>query len=98
MKTHPLIPILMTLLVVAFGLLGWRVYYLQHDCRDQYLQKARLPQHATVIESPKRGDIFDRRSRVLAGSSKVEQLFAEPKAFKNNDQILECSMQLQDIL
>jgi cell division protein FtsI/penicillin-binding protein 2 len=98
MKTHPLIPVLITLLVAAFGLLGWRVYYLQHDCRDQYLQKARLPQHSTVIESPKRGDIFDRRSRVLAGSSKTEQLFAEPRAFKTNDQILECSMQLQDIL
>lgn len=98
MKTHPLIPILIVLLVASFGLLGWRVYYLQHDCQEKYLQQAQRPQHATVIELPKRGDIFDRRSRVLAASSKVEQLFAEPRAFKNNDQILECSMQLQDIL
>lgn len=98
MKTHPLIPILIMMLITALGLLGWRVFYLQHDCQDTYRQQARRPQHATVIELPKRGDIFDRRSRVLAASNKIEQLFAEPRAFKDNDQILECSMQLQDVL
>lgn len=63
-----------------------------------YLQQGQRAQHATVIEYPKRGDILDRRARVLAGSGKVEVVFAEPRAFKDNDHVMEVSQQLQDIL
>jgi hypothetical protein len=84
---------LITLLVAAFGLLGWRVYYLQHDCRDQYLQG---PSPGTTVISPQAGRYF-RPPQPRRRQQQVEQLFAEPRAFKTNDQILESSMQLQDI-
>ena len=81
-----------------FGLLGWRLFCLQHYRYDYYRQTSRRQQHAVVTEKPQRGIIVDRRGRILAASNKTETVFAEPGAMANVEIVKEASEKLQQIL
>ena len=89
---------ILSLITAIFALLGWRLLYLQKFNQTDY-SKASLRQHyATIIQTPKRGDIFDRRGWAVAISSSDDILFAEPRAFTNDEKLKEVSLELQMIL
>ncbi|RKY11899.1 MAG: hypothetical protein DRP65_02910 [Planctomycetota bacterium] len=78
-----------------FGLLGWRLFYLQYCRADDYLQSSHRQQHAIVTHQPQRGFILDARGRILAASNKVQTVFVEPRGVADPK---EAATKLQEIL
>ncbi len=76
------IVVLMSLLVLAFFVLGWRCFYLQYSRGDYYAGKCMDQQLAYVPLEPQRGAILDSRGRVLAASNQFRTVFAEPRAIR----------------
>ncbi len=98
MKTKTLIIAVGLLLIIVFGLLGWRVFYLQYCCADIYLAKSYGGTHAHVPEPAQRGRIVDSRGRVLAASNKVLTVFIDPTQLPHWDDVMETACRLQPIL
>ncbi|MGE5296088.1 MAG: peptidoglycan D,D-transpeptidase FtsI family protein [Solirubrobacterales bacterium] len=73
------IVIVMALVIVAFFALAGRCYYLQRDLGDYYAEKCIIQQRAYLPLEPQRGAILDARGRVLAASSQIRTIFAEPR-------------------
>ena len=95
MKSKDIIIIILTLLTVVFGLLGWRLFRLQYYHIDDYRTGSKKQQHALITQKPQRGIIVDGRGRILAASNKIETVFAEPRAIAD---VKEVAMRLQQIL
>jgi cell division protein FtsI/penicillin-binding protein 2 len=95
MKSRAIIIIISTLLIVVFGLLGWRLFRLQYYHVDDYSTGSKKQQHALITQKPQRGIIVDSRGRILAASNKIETIFAEPRAIAD---VKEVAMRLQQIL
>ena len=74
--------IIFFLLIAAFIGVGSRCFYLQYFRYDDYC-KSSLKQQANIIEKPRRGTILDCRGHILATSSMVETVFAEPRAIES---------------
>lgn len=74
--------IIMSLVIVGFFALAGRCYYLQHDLGDYYAEKCIIQQRAYLPLEPQRGAILDTRGRVLAASSQIRTIFAEPRIIK----------------
>jgi cell division protein FtsI/penicillin-binding protein 2 len=87
--------IVMSLVIGIFGLLGWRLFYLQYCRADYYRQSSRKQQHAVITRQPQRGIILDSRGRILAASNKVQTVFAEPRRITD---VKDTATKLQQIL
>ncbi len=101
MKTQRVIVVLHLLMVAVFGLLGWRLFYLQHCQADRYADEAYRSLHAFTRQEPQRGRILDSggvRGRVLAASNKTQTVFVDPVMLGHWDNVMETSAALQDIL
>ena len=103
MKTTPVIIVIHVLLAVAFGCLGWRLFYLQHLLADQYAEESWRAQHASIAEEPERGRLYDSGGlrgygHVIAASNKVQKVFIDPSVFSHWDDIMEAAVKLQPIL
>ncbi len=81
------IAIIMAFVIVAFFALAGRCYYLQHDLADHYAEKCMIQQRAYLPLEPQRGAILDTRGRVLAASSQIRTIFAEPRIIKEPKEI-----------
>lgn len=86
------------LLCVAFGLLIWRLFFLQYVQFESFEQASQRQQSAIVPERAQRGFIVDCRGRLLAASNISYTIFAEPRRFENSEAITAAASQLQDIL
>ena len=76
-------PLAVAALVLWFGAVGGRLYWLQVERHDHYAKKA-AQQHQRVLDlEPPRGTIYDARGRVLAVSVDVESVFADPQEVKD---------------
>jgi cell division protein FtsI (penicillin-binding protein 3) len=83
------------LLVVSFGLLAARCFYLQYFRNDHYTELCLNQQKSLHLWQPQRGVILDSRGRVLAASNRIKTVFAEPKAIED---VKETSSELAPIL
>lgn len=70
-------------LIVALLTLAARCFYLQFARRDYYSSLSLRQQQQRVTQKPQRGVILDCRGRVLAASSKIHTIFAEPRIIKD---------------
>jgi len=93
-KNRPIV-IVLSLTIGIFGLLGWRLFYLQYCLADHYRQSSRKQQNAIVTQQPQRGIILDNRGRILAASNSVQTVFAEPRGIADPK---EAATKLQEIL
>ncbi len=98
MKTKPLIITVGLMLIVVFGLLGGRLFYLQYCCADVYIAKSYGGTHAHIPEPPQRGRIVDSRGRILAASNKILTVFVDPGILPHWDDVMEVACKLQPIL
>ncbi len=98
MKTRTTIIIMLGVVIALFGLLGWRVFYLQNYGPVQYRRDSRRQQFATVTEKPQRGVIVDRCGRILAASNKVETVFIDMATVSDVEVKKEIANRLQEIL
>jgi cell division protein FtsI/penicillin-binding protein 2 len=89
---------LAAVLLLSFGGLGWRLYHLQVSNRSEYVQSSRKQQFAYVRCLPQRGMIIDCRKRIIAASSEVYNLFAEPRRLGGPEQIKAVAGDLQELL
>lgn len=71
------------LLVTAFLALGARCFYLQYSRKDHYLDACIRQQRSYTEYTPQRGVILDRRGRVLAASTRVPIIFADPDVIRD---------------
>ena len=101
MKTKPIIIASHLLLIILFGCLGWRLYYLQHCRADYYGDISYRARHTSVREQPERGRIYDSSGlggRVLAASYKIQTVFLDPGLLPHWDDVMEAVGILQPIL
>lgn len=66
------------LISIFFGL-AVRCFYLQYLRANHYSLLSMEQQKSYLIEKPQRGVILDCRGRVLAASSRIQSIFAEPR-------------------
>jgi cell division protein FtsI (penicillin-binding protein 3) len=83
------------LLVVSFGLLAARCFYLQYYKNDHYTELCLTQQKSLLLWQPQRGVILDAKGRVLAASNRIKTVFAEPKAIED---VKETSSELAPIM
>lgn len=95
MRTRVTIIVFLALLIVIFGLLTWRLYYVQFHLAGALGELSERQQHAVITQKPQRGVIVDSRGRILAASNRIDTVFAEPRAITD---IRETAEKLQQIL
>jgi len=88
----------LVLLCIAFGLLIWRLFFLQYLQSDSFKQGSVQQQIAVVPEKAQRGFIVDSRGRLLAASNISYTVFAEKRRFENAQAVEEASARLEHIL
>ncbi len=71
------------LLIVTFLSLGGRCFYLQLLKNDHYYAVSTKQLQGWVTQKPQRGVILDCRGRMLAASSRIRTIFAEPRVIKD---------------
>ena len=86
------------LLCVVFGLLIWRLFFLQYVKCASFEQASQRQQNAVIPERAQRGFIVDSRGRLLAASNISYTVFAEPRRFDNPETVKAAAFQLQEIL
>jgi cell division protein FtsI/penicillin-binding protein 2 len=75
---------LIVLLAIAFAGLGYRLVDLQVLQHEEILPEAERRTHATMLRQPRRGNIFDGRQTLLAGSELVKTICADPTRIGSN--------------
>ena len=98
MKTRNTIIIILSLVIVLFMLLAWRLFYLQHYNTDRYRRDSMRQQLAIVTEKSQRGAIIDRKGRLLAASNKIETVYIDPEIVPDIEIIKETADRLHPIL
>ncbi|MBN1391559.1 MAG: penicillin-binding protein 2 [Sedimentisphaerales bacterium] len=83
MRSIRIIIFLFVVLIAAFLSLAGRCFYLQYFKSGDYIAACARQQQGRIIQMPQRGVILDRRGRVLAASSKIQTVFAEPRIIKD---------------
>jgi cell division protein FtsI/penicillin-binding protein 2 len=66
-------------LIAVFISLGARCFYLQYSKNEHYNCISVKQQQKLVTQTPQRGEILDCRGRVLAASSQIQIIFADPR-------------------
>ncbi|MHC4389546.1 MAG: hypothetical protein ACYSX1_13200 [Planctomycetota bacterium] len=66
-------------LITVFISLGARCFYLQYSKNEHYNCISVKQQQKLVTQTPQRGEILDCRGRVLAASSQIQIIFADPR-------------------
>src|SRR5260221_49583 len=79
-KTIAVAGLFVVILLVWAGGIEARLVYLQVSDRADLVKRAERQQMQTVPAAAKRGDIVDRRGRVLATSVDADTIFAVPSA------------------
>lgn len=74
--------------LLAFGLLGWRLWVLQVQQHQGLLQRADSNRTAVVPIPPRRGEILDRNGEVLARNYLSYTLEVVPAQVKSIDEVL----------
>ncbi|MCD8505247.1 MAG: penicillin-binding protein 2 [Burkholderiaceae bacterium] len=74
--------------LLAFGLLGWRLWVLQVQQHQGLLQRADNNRTAVVPIAPRRGEILDRNGEVLARNYLSYTLDVVPAQVDSMDQLL----------
>lgn len=92
------IVLLCVFLLAGLTGLGARVFDLQFQRNRFYDQTSRTQRYAVVRQSPQRGLITDQKGRVLAASSMIYNVFAEPRRLLQNEQYKLAAEILQSIL
>ncbi len=97
MKRPVLHILLLTLLLVPFGLLGFRLFTLQCPSGENEQAAVSAPAVPKVIvpEKPQRGTILDRKGNLLAASNRTHHVFAEPRIIED---VKETALALQQVL
>lgn len=94
-----IVSVFLTVIVLVFGALFWRVFDLKYHQRETFNEKSQRQLSAFGVEKPRRGQILDSGGRVLAASVKTYNAFVEPRVLNQYpDQILVTASSLQDIL
>jgi len=94
-----IISIFLTVMVLVFGALFWRVFDLKFYQRQSFHEKSQRQLSKFYTEKPRRGQILDSQGRVLAASVKTYNAFVEPRVLNEYpDQILVTASSLQDVL
>lgn len=88
---------LLLLLIIAFIGLIARCFYLQYFKNDHYTEIC-LKQLSYQLWQPQRGPIFDSRGRVLAASNRIQNIFVEPGALGDIDNVKDTSNELASVL
>jgi cell division protein FtsI/penicillin-binding protein 2 len=83
LRSVRIIIFLFAVLIAAFLSLAGRCFYLQYFKSGDYVAACARQQQGRIIQMPQRGVILDRRGRVLAASSKIQTIFAEPRNIKD---------------
>lgn len=78
MRFRVRLALLALLMLLAFGLLGWRLYVLQVLRHDELARRADSNRTAVVPIVPNRGEIFDRNGVVLASNYSTHTLEITP--------------------
>lgn len=86
------------LAAVAFGLLIWRLFYLQCTQTENFSKISQRQQNAVVPERAQRGFIVDCRGRLLAASNISYNVFAEPRRLNSSEAVKETAYSLQKLL
>lgn len=73
------IPILMAALLVALGVVGVRLVWIQVVLADEYSERATAQRMRDIELAPRRGTIYDREGEPLAVSVEAPTVFASPK-------------------
>ncbi|MBM4103841.1 MAG: penicillin-binding protein 2 [Planctomycetes bacterium] len=98
MRTKITIAFLLTGLLASFGLLGWRLYQLQFQQSEYFMQTSRRRQNSVLPLHALRGTMVDCRGNVLAASNTSDELFIEPRRLPDPEKLKETAMKLQDIV
>lgn len=94
-----LLPGFLSLMLLLFGLLVWRLIHLQFLLKDEYAQSSQRQRSAIVPQKPQRGLILDVKGRVLAASVKIYNIFAEPRQLISDpEQLKLTAAALQNII
>jgi cell division protein FtsI/penicillin-binding protein 2 len=75
--------IIITVLILAFVGLIYRLIDLQYLSREEYSEQSRKQRRAIINLQPQRGMITDRTGRLMAASSEKQVLYAEPRIIKD---------------
>lgn len=80
------LPVLFALILVAFGVLSFRLYAINRDNGDKYKKKVLSQQAYDSITIPaKRGEIVDRNNTKIAVSQKVYNVVIDAKTLNGNE-------------
>lgn len=92
--------ILILCIFLLAGLTGLaaRLLELQIYRKDSFEQASRTQRYCLVRQSPQRGLITDQKGRILAASSMIYNVFAEPRRLFQNEQYKLAADALQSIL
>jgi penicillin-binding protein 2 len=83
--------------LLAFGLVAARMYYLQVDQHDRLLAQAESNRTAVLPVVPNRGEILDRHGRVLATSFSAYTLEINPSRVDDVDATIEALGKIVEI-
>ena len=90
--------IMMLIIVLGFGLVAGRLFYLQTYMAEELQQKAVDQQLRSTPISAKRGSIYDRNGNVLAQSVSVWKVVLEPANIKDEKSGMIIAKGLAEIL
>jgi cell division protein FtsI/penicillin-binding protein 2 len=76
---------LAVMLVIGFGLLGYRLFDVQIVRHEELADLARNNTQRTIVREPRRGDIRDVRGNLLATSKAVKTICADPSLLISNE-------------
>jgi cell division protein FtsI/penicillin-binding protein 2 len=98
MRIKITIAVLLTALLASFGLLGWRLYQLQFQQSEYFMETSQRRQNSVLPLHALRGTMVDCRGNVLAASNTSDELFIEPRRLPDPEKLKETAMKLQDIV
>ncbi len=97
-RLHYTVIAFLLLAAVAFGLLIWRLFYLQYTQTETFSKISQRQQNAVVPEKAQRGFIVDSRGRLLAASNISYNVFVEPRRLAGSEAVKDTANQLEKLL
>lgn len=81
-----MIAVVVTIIVIGFSIVTYKLFMLQIIDYKIYQQKAIEQQTRDISIAPKRGTIFDRNGKALAVSASAYMVYLAPSAIKSDEQ------------